>query len=50
MYKRVTYGPTDITGCLSMDPCSYSTKEMSTDMYELGQEFKNVKKKNGVST
>lgn len=39
-YKRVTYGPTDIRGCLAMDPRSYSTKEMSTQMYELGQELK----------
>ena len=40
IYKRVTYGPTDITGCLAMDPRVYSTKEMSTEMFELGKQLK----------
>jgi hypothetical protein len=35
--KRVTYGPTSTTGSLSMNPTTFSTKLMSTDMYQLGQ-------------
>lgn len=38
--KRATYGPTSLTGPLSMDPRVYSTKPMSIAMYELGVSLK----------
>ena len=42
--ERVTYGPTSTTGCLSMNPRTFSTKPMSTDMYQFGQCLKNFVK------
>ena len=42
--ERVTYGPTSLTGCLSMDPRAFSTKPMSTSMYKLGVCLKNFAK------
>ena len=34
--ERVTYGPTSLTGGLAIDPRVYSTKPMSTSMYDFG--------------
>ena len=42
--NRVTYGPTSTTGSLSMNPNTFSTNVMSTDMYQFGQCIKNFAK------
>ena len=43
--ERVTYGPTDISGVLSIDPSAFSTKEMSTEMFDLGNTLNKFVKK-----
>ena len=42
--ERVTYGPTSLTGVVSTDPRVYTTKPMSTLMYNLGLCLKNYVK------
>lgn len=37
---RITYGSTDLAGSLPMDPRAFSTKPMSTEMYQLGKALK----------
>ena len=38
--ERITYGSTDLSGSLSMDPRSFCTKPMSTEMHEFGKSLK----------
>ena len=36
IWNRVTYGPTSVTGSLSIDPRRYTTKAMSVEMFQFG--------------
>lgn len=44
-HERITYGSTDLSGSLSIDPRQFTTKPMSKEMYVLGQELKKYSKK-----
>ena len=44
-WTRVTYGPTSVSGALSMDPRNFSTKAMPQEMFSLGNYFKTYMKK-----
>ena len=44
-WTRITYGPTSLSGSLSMDPMYFTTKAMSVEMYELGNYLKTFVKR-----